>query len=516
MTSNKMRTCASAVISNLWPIENKELQKFIPMAMMFWCILFVFNLLRSTKDALLVANIGAEAISFVKVYTVVPSAILFMLIYAKLTNVINQHRIFYTFCMIFLSFFFLFATVLYPNKAFFHPDPQTIELLAGKTVSVFGLYNFDMAHLKWFLRCYGQWTYTLFYIFSELWISTMLSLLFFRFANGITRTDEAKRFYPMIGFFGNLGLIAAGFLLGVITNQSGAADKLKLSGPEMESWVISSTSTGICVAIISLMAVYAYINKYVMNDPRFVPPTIVKKKDKLELSVLDGFKVVFSSKYLGFLALMVVIYGISVNLVEGPWKDAVKKLYPSTVQYMGFMGRLATYTGISTMVAYLISAQFLKRVSWYVGAMFTPVVLSLSGLGFFLFLSVDKTAGSTTGVWFEFLAMAPLQLAVWCGFAQNVAVKATKYSFFDPAKEMAYIPVDVELQTKGKAAVDLVGHRFGKSIGGIIQSTIFLVFPAVGFAEVVPYFMWIFIILSIIWFVDVRLLYNEYKKFVKS
>lgn len=506
MTSSK----AKAIVSNIWPIENKELKKFIPMALMYMLILFVFNLLRSTKDALLVANVGAEAISFVKVYAVVPSAILFMIIYAKLTSVINQHRIFYTFCTIFLAFFLLFGFVFYPHKDFFHPDPQTIEALASKTI-----YGFDMAHLKWFLRCFGKWTYTLFYIFSELWISTMLSLLFFRFANGITKTEEAKRFYPMLGFCAQLGLISAGSLLVYLTNQKGAGDKLKLS-PETEAWVLSSTSAIICISIVALMLVYAYMNKYVLSDPRFVPATVVKKKEKLELSVLDGFKVVFSSKYLGLLALMVLIYGVSVNLVEGPWKNAVKAVYPSTVQYMGFMGKLASYTGISTMVAFLISAQFLKRVSWYVGAMFTPVMLSLSGLGFFLFLAMDKSAGSTSGAWVEWLAMAPLQMAVWCGFMQNVATKATKYSFFDPAKEMAYIPVDVELQTKGKAAVDLVGHRFGKSIGGVIQSTIFLLFPAVGFTEVAPYFMWIFLVLSIIWVVDVRLLYNEYRKFVKD
>lgn len=514
MTSNKVKSYTNVIVSNIWPIENKELKKFIPMALMFWSILFVFNLLRSTKDALLVANVGAEAISFVKVYAVVPASILFMLIYAKMTSVVNQHRIFYTFCSIFLSFFLLFALVFYPAKDFFHPDAQKIELLISRSFSIFGLYELHMNHFQWFLRCYAKWTYTLFYIFSELWISMMLSLLFFRFANGITKTDEAKRFYPMIGFFGNLGLIAGGYLLMALTHQNADA-KLKLDA-STEYTVLVSASLVVCAAIVFLMAVYAYMNKVVLSDPRFVPATVAKKKEKLELSVLDGFKIVFSSKYLGLLALMVLIYGMSINLVEGPWKDAAKKAYPSTVAYMGFMGRLQICTGAATMLAYLISAQFLKRVSWFVGAMFTPVVLSLSGLGFFLFLMVDKTAGSTASAWFEFLSMTPLQLAVMCGFLQNVAVKSTKYSFFDPAKEMAYIPIDVELQTKGKAAVDLVGHRFGKSMGGVVLSTIFLIFPNVGFVGIAPYLMAIFVVLSLIWFVDVRLLYNEYRKFVKE
>ena len=117
--------------SFFWPIQNWELKKFIPMAMLFFFINFNYTILRDTKDALIVnaPGSGAEAIPFLKVWGVLPFAILFMLLYSKLSNVLSKPKLFYSMISIFIGFFAIFALVLYPYRDVLHPNVFCDNLL---------------------------------------------------------------------------------------------------------------------------------------------------------------------------------------------------------------------------------------------------------------------------------------------------------------------------------------------------------------------------------------------------
>jgi ATP:ADP antiporter, AAA family len=54
--------------------------------------------------------------------------------------------------------------------------------------------------------------------------------------------------------------------------------------------------------------------------------------------------------------------------------------------------------------------------------------------------------------------------------------KTSKYALFDPTTQMAYIPLDAESKVKGKAAIDVLGSRIGKSGGSLIQQFLVLIF----------------------------------------
>jgi AAA family ATP:ADP antiporter len=69
-----------------------------------------------------------------------------------------------------------------------------------------------------------------------------------------------------------------------------------------------------------------------------------------------------------------------------------------------------------------------------------------------------------------------LNIAIIVGTIQSLLSKTTKYALFDPTTQMAYIPLDPESKVKGKAAIDVLGSRIGKSGGSLIQQVLVFFF----------------------------------------
>ena len=123
-----------------------ERKKLIPLALMFFCILFNYTILRDTKDVLVVTarGSGAEVIPFIKTYLMLPSGV----------GALHPH---------------LFV------------DKLAATLPAGFSAP---------------LSLVRNWIFALFYVAAEMWGSVVASLLFWSFANKVTTVDEAKKYYP--------------------------------------------------------------------------------------------------------------------------------------------------------------------------------------------------------------------------------------------------------------------------------------------------------------------------------
>ena len=468
--------------------------------------IFNYNTLKAMKDSFIVPNIGAEAISFVKFYFVVPSAVLFVIIYIKMSNLFSFNRIYLYIATFYGVYFLLFAFVLYPYQDFIHPDPKNINNLINSNIDLV-FFNLSLLHFKWFFLVYGKWLYVVFYVLAELWGSSMIFLLFWQFSNQIVPTEQAKRFYPMLNLMGSLGTFFSGGIIKIIV--------------ELQSSIVSESNSIVTVqTLLSILTLFAviilllllYTNKSVLTDKRYIneiQPKGIKKK----LPLMDSLKVIFSSKYLGYIVILVLSYGIAINLLEGPWKATVRELYQDTNNYMYFMGNINQWNGGLAVIFSLIGVTILKRYSWFAAAIITPIMIFSTGLMFFSFVVFDNFIHILLS---SFFFINPLFMAVMLGAMQNILSKSTKYGLFDPTKEMTYIPIEEELKSKGKAAVDVLGARFAKSGGAFIQSLIFIVFPAATYTSIAPFLMIIFTIVAVIWIMDVRVLNKEYLQYLNK
>jgi AAA family ATP:ADP antiporter len=137
-------------------------------------------------------------------------------------------------------------------------------------------------------------------------------------------------------------------------------------------------------------------------------------------------------------------------------------------------------------------------------------MIGVTGLGFF---ATNMFAGAMSPV-AALLGTTPLMLGVLLGAAQNILSKSAKYSLFDPCKEMAYIPLDRESKTKGKAAIDVIGNPLGKSGGALIQQI--LIFGVGSLAAATPYLSIILAGLVLFWFKAANTLAGQFNKAMGS
>ena len=448
-TARTRRTCAAAP----WKRESFcELEMCMPVGSH---ATVAFEPDRNTRASRSANWLLTDDVFFPPVHRVnLPMAIGFMFLYAQLANMMSTQALFYTIIVPFIAFFGSFAFVLYPLRDVLHPTNFCDWLL-----SVIGdRFSAPVAILR-------NWTFCLFYVMAELWGSVVVSVLFWGFANQITTVDEAKQFYPLFGLGANVALIFSGRAVRLFSEIRAALP------PGVDGWGLSLKGLmGMVVVGGALVAgTYWAINNVIIPSlPANTDPAAAAKKGKkkkVSMPMGESLKYLAESRYVRDLATLVVAYGISINLVEVTWKSKIKAQYPNPNDYSAFMGDFSSMTGIVTFTMMLVGRWIFKRFGWGVAAAITPTVILITGIIFFaLVLSGNTFAAPLAG-----LGMTPLLAAVYVGAAQNIFSKASKYSLFDPCKEMAYIPLDEETKVKGKAAIDVVCNPLGKSGGALIQ-----------------------------------------------
>ena len=484
----------------LWPVHSSELKKLFPMLMIFFLISFDYNILRTLKDCLLITakGSGAEVIPFVKVWGVFPGAIMMTVWFAWLSNRLSREAVFYCIIGFFLAYFFFFTFVLYPLRDLIHPHAFADQLQ-----------SFLPAGFKGLVTILRYWSFTLFYVMSELWSSTVLSVLFWGFANQVTKLSEAKRFYGLFGVGANVSGIVAGQISVLCCYYTRQGDLLPFGEDGWHHSLMLMVSL-ILIAGMAALFLFRWMHKNVLAQEESVHLNEEKGAKEVigKLSLKQSISFLLRSRYLLCIAIVVISYNLTINLTEVLLKHHVKELYPSPSDYTLFMNHIVSVIGlVATLSSLFVASNAIRKFGWTITALITPVIILLTSIGFFAFFFLKQSAPLAS---FSILGttFSPIAMVVFFGVMQNVLSRGAKYSVFDSTKEMAFVPLSAESKLVGKAVIDGVCSRLGKSSGSVVFQTLFLFFSTLSASS--PYVAIVLIIVLILWMMAVKTLGKQF------
>ena len=479
-----------------WPFHRNEAKKVISMFLLMGLLCICYSILRNLKDTITLTTSGTEVIPFIKVWGILPGAILFTWIYTKLRSHFSREHVFYLILGGFVTYFLIFAFLIFPNTEMLH-------------FNRFGNYLREIlpSGFSGLIAMVCNWSVTLFYIISEMWSVLVLTVLFWGFANDITPLAQAKRCY---GFF-NLGSNMAPMLGGVLANLF--LSSLSNAPPEMahalwQQSLIKLTLLISCFAITA-MGIFYWINRKVIPFETGAVDSLaesVKKSNKKRLSLRDCIRYISNSKYLTCLALIVLGYNIAINFTDILWKNQLSKHFTDPNAMMAHMNLVTFGIGLIATFGGLFFSVMVRRLSWTFVAFLTPVVMVTMAIGFFTFLFFGS---SLTGFTLALFGTTPLIMTVYLGSLQNCLSKAGKYSVFDASKELAFLALDSEARLRGKAAIDGLGSGVGKSGASLTYQAMILGMGSI--SQSTPFIAGILGVVFFAWMYSVKFISKEFK-----
>lgn len=337
----------------IWPLHAYELKKVLPLLFMKFFISFTYGVLTTMKDAFVVTaqGAGAEVIPILKGWIVLPIALGATLLYSKLSNMFRRSILFYGIILFFMGFVFLYGFVLYPNIDALSPHKSADWLL--------GIVGQENSH---WIAVYRNWIQSLFFVTAELWGSVVIFLLFWGFVNHICNFNEAKRSYNLFIAGGDLAQMFTGPLVCYFTGKYLGAH----FGLALQSLVLCVLFFGFMI-----MALHWYLTRRVLKDERLYKPEHQSQPmdQKTKLSLIDSLKFIARSPYLRCIAVMVVAYGLTINLTEVTWKANLKLAFPETGAYQSFMATVSSSVGVcSFIITLFFSGMIIRFLGWHFSA----------------------------------------------------------------------------------------------------------------------------------------------------
>ncbi|MBD3273218.1 MFS transporter [Candidatus Dependentiae bacterium] len=395
-------------------LTDQEIKKYGLLSLAFFFTIGGYWLLRPLKDGVFFNLVGGKYQPIAKMLSLVVVSVLVM-IYSKLVDIFEKHKLFYLLCSIY--------AVLFALVAYLIGLPTTGPNATNPTL----------------LKISGWIIYFLIESFGSIIVA-----LFWSFTASISDAKTAKKAFP---------LVVAGAQIGAIMGP-GLAWNANFFGLRL-LFLFASIS-----ALMIIFIIRHFMKVMPKEQLEVNKQEIASEKKSKKTGFMEGAKLLFTRPYLFGIFAVVTIYEVVGTIVDYQMKMQAQAL----PQYATKEG-LTSFLGIFGMSA--------NSLALFMALLGTGYIMKRFGLRFCL-LTFPITLGSAVAILYSFYTWGNVSAGfmLWMTFGVMMIAKGLSYALNNPSKEMMYIPTSKDAKFKTKGWIDMFGSRSSKAIGATFNNAL--------------------------------------------
>jgi ATP:ADP antiporter, AAA family len=267
-----------------------------------------------------------------------------------------------------------------------------------------------------------------FYLFGDAW-STLWVTTFWAYLNELTRTEQSKRLYGLIGAGGVIGGLTANFAVWQYVEGSGIGVLLTAA---------AIVTVVIAVIVLRLELIARRRGAAISRQTDALRPDKAEAAPEKENTVFEGARLVLASKYLLAIAMITFLYEINSQILDYQFSSAAESLQGAGGT-QAFFGRIGTVIGVISVFTQLVLVSFIVRTFGITTALLVLPAAMAMAIGIYFVTPVLTTAALLT-----------------------ISDNSFNYSINQTARETLYVPTSDDVKYKARAFINMLVQRIGK------------------------------------------------------
>ncbi|MEE8586549.1 MAG: Npt1/Npt2 family nucleotide transporter [Acidobacteriota bacterium] len=375
-------------VNQFFELERDELPVILLLFISFFCSIAVFQILKPLKKGLFVEVYGAETELYAKLLNILTATVA-MVVFTYLYNRLSRRGLIFSICGFFIVAFALLTLFL--------QDPDA----------------------------YSIWG---FYLVGDL-VTTLLVAGFWAYATDITRTEQAKRLFGLIG----LGLVLGGWA-GI------ASARALLLQIGMEGLLV------LCAGLMLVIAAATGWTEYLLPRSESFRRNLLQRQTQ-EKSVqqqtnaaLEGASLALRSPYLVAIVGLMASYEIASQVMDYQFSSLAEQLSGVT-ETQAFMTDVYFFANmLSVLVQLFLVSLIMRKAGLVVTLLVMPAAILLSSLSF-LFIPTLFVSGLLV-----------------------ISDNGLNYSIQQTGRETLYMITTPDEKYKARAFINMFVQRLAKGI----------------------------------------------------